>query len=414
MAEGPRLITNSEYSRTLAFTARMDQWNRGSKIVGPLASRVVGVVVTPLTCTVDAVVHLIFAGGTLLVGVVVTPINFVARLISSKNLISEALALSAAPAHLYQALEHALDGITLPFIIVLDPARAYGILRGRISEKEERAAQQVESKKRELQQKTNELQKLIEEKKKNPSNSAEDKKALADKTDEVNRLQNQLNQLKADQVFALQNQVKALETEKADAEAEATKLEKQKTVRETEKQDIKLKENSLLAELQTKMREKGTVEANIRAQKKEQFDLEQQIAALPANPNAASAQAIRVLKQTTTKLEADLKKAESEKKSLDGDIQRVTKTLGTVTTEKASLETEIAALVQQISAAKAKTLTSETDIALINGQLQALEVASDDVKKEQQKLKDGEKKRLKDVYSCKQSLKKRKEILKGQ
>ncbi len=120
------------FSCSYPLTKALDACNSSKKKprAGPIVARVVGVVLLPFASLADALAHIALSGCTLAAGVFVTPYNGIAKLFRSKHLAPRELEFSACVVHLTLSLRHLGDTVTLPIVILLDPARAHGLQRG--------------------------------------------------------------------------------------------------------------------------------------------------------------------------------------------------------------------------------------------------------------------------------------------
>lgn len=218
------LSDSENYSRSLDFAESMHRFSHKYPITGFFGSRVVGVAIIPLTSLYDGAVHTILAVGVLITGTVALPYNLVARGFKWKQL-PKGCELSAFPVHLNRVIEHACGAFILPFVMLMDPSRAYHLLHGRVGKKLLENAKEAEETAKKLNNDIAQLEKQKADLEKSSGNSGELKakeQEICKLKDEVNRLE---KEMKLIDVPALQAEKVKLEKEKADAERKTNDLQ---------------------------------------------------------------------------------------------------------------------------------------------------------------------------------------------
>ncbi len=132
------LTTWENYSITAGVTKTLAELNQPKEakylIITAPTARIAGVVLIPLAAIGDAFAHLTSATGKILTGVIVSPYNSLAVVFFPDGAISIDYELSSALVHVIRVIQSLFDGVVLPFICLLNPARAHQYMQHRLGE----------------------------------------------------------------------------------------------------------------------------------------------------------------------------------------------------------------------------------------------------------------------------------------
>jgi serine/threonine protein phosphatase PrpC len=113
-------IYSENFSLTAQLTRKLDQVNQ----TAPITSRVLGVAAIPFASLADALTHGTLASLKAVTGVFVSPYNCLALLFFPSYAVMLNLRLSDSLVHLMRVVECLFTGTLLPFLHLLDPAKA--------------------------------------------------------------------------------------------------------------------------------------------------------------------------------------------------------------------------------------------------------------------------------------------------
>lgn len=126
------------YSITANVTKAMAQLNQPEEakylILTAPTSRIVGAVVIPFAALGDAFAHLTSAAGKIVTGIIISPYNTLAVVFFPDSAAAIDYEFSSALVHLIRTIQSLFDGVTLPFICLLNPARAHQYMQHRLGE----------------------------------------------------------------------------------------------------------------------------------------------------------------------------------------------------------------------------------------------------------------------------------------
>lgn len=116
------------FSCTSELLEKTQKWENDPKhtTLGPLGARTVGVIATPFTSIIDAIVHSILCVGKATTGVFFSFYNkCIATHLNPKYRAPRDLELSSALIHLSRVVDNLARAVILPVLMLLDPTRAY-------------------------------------------------------------------------------------------------------------------------------------------------------------------------------------------------------------------------------------------------------------------------------------------------
>lgn len=112
------------FSMTQMFTLKMAQWNHSVKhdILGPISARIIGCALVAFTALADALMHTALTIGKCISGLSLFAFQFCINIPQDLNLGSSLI-------HLNNTMRAVFHSTTLPFLCLLDPDRAYHMVK---------------------------------------------------------------------------------------------------------------------------------------------------------------------------------------------------------------------------------------------------------------------------------------------
>ncbi len=127
------LTVLENFSLTAEVAKSMAQLNEAKyPILAVPSSRIIGLTILPLAGIADAFAHLSLGAGKLATGIIVSPYNTLAVTFFPSYAIAADFELSSALVHLIRVIQSLFDAVTLPFICLLNPARAHKMTSHRL------------------------------------------------------------------------------------------------------------------------------------------------------------------------------------------------------------------------------------------------------------------------------------------
>lgn len=164
------LTVLENFSFTAEVARSMAQLNEAKyPILAVPSSRIIGFVSIPFAGVADTFAHLFLATGKVATGVIISPYNTFAVTFCPRMAASVDLELSSALVHLMRVIQSLFDAVTLPFICLLNPARAHKMTSHRLPQQASSEAEgqpdlererEKSEQEAEIQELTNRLQEL--------------------------------------------------------------------------------------------------------------------------------------------------------------------------------------------------------------------------------------------------------------
>jgi hypothetical protein len=128
MINGHQLTDLERFSLTAHLNYQLGKLDQiDYLLIGKCASRIIGFVTIPFTALADSCAHLTLGSGKLCTGLIVSPYNFLVESSRPDYKIAKDFEISSAFIHLVRVIESLVFTVLLPFICLLNPARAEGL-----------------------------------------------------------------------------------------------------------------------------------------------------------------------------------------------------------------------------------------------------------------------------------------------
>lgn len=124
------MLTEFEnFSITRELTGYLSDLNNNGTVQGYFFSRSIGLVAIPFTCLADAAVHISLCALKIIIGFGVSYYNAVTYLLFPEYRASTEFELSSSLIHVLRTCESLSKSCILPFLCVLNPIRANGVMQ---------------------------------------------------------------------------------------------------------------------------------------------------------------------------------------------------------------------------------------------------------------------------------------------